>query len=679
MGDATNLNQVTREVFGNVAPWMRGVFYALMALSVAVLVWRVVQRGRYWAQGQPGGFERDWRLWVRRLMVFAVGQKRVHRKTLGALLHALLASGFVVLTIGTTLLMIAHAGPVDFHRGWYYLFYELTMEVFGVAFIVGCCLALYRRRFAKPKALGHRSNDWLLLGSLLALGVTGFVIEALRLRYTEVPQPIARWSIVAWGMERLLLQGMSIETARALHLSSWWVHIVLVAGFFAGLPVTRFLHVIVGPMNIATRPERSMGALVPLNLEEVEKTGKVGISELGQFQRQQLMSLDACMECGRCEEACPAWATGKPLSPKALVVDLRNAMAGKAPGESLVGGVIKPETLWACTMCQACVNECPVLIGHVDFISDMRRHLVGEGEISGPPAKAMAHIGKQANPFGRPARERMAWANGLDVPTVDANPGFEYLLWLGCSVSYDPRAQKVARALVVLFKDAGVNFAVLGQKEKCTGDPARRLGDEFLFQDLARGNAETMNQHHVRKIVTPCPHCMNSLKNEYGHFGGHFEVQHHSQFLSELIAQGRLSAPQGGNDSSLAVHDPCYLARANDDVDSIRMVAKFSGVNVQELPRHGKKTSCCGAGGGRMWVDEVPNQRVSKGRADEVLATGVRRLATGCPFCLNMMTDALASAPPDKSVQVLDIAEVLLASRSNASATTSVATPLPPK
>lgn len=667
MGDATNLKQVTREVFGNVAPWMQGLFYALMALSIAVLVWRVVTRARLWAKGQPGGFERDWKLWARRLAVFAAGQKRVHRKSLGAVLHILLSSGFVILTIGTTLLMIAHAGPVYFHVGWYYLFYELTLDVFGVAFIVGCLLAFYRRRFARPKALGHRSNDWLLLGSLLGLGITGFVVEALRLHYTQVPDPIARWSIVAWGLQKLFLQGMSLETARSLHLSSWWVHIVLVAAFFAGLPVTRFLHVIVGPMNIATRPERAVGALVPLQLEEVEKTGKVGVSELGQFRQQQLMSLDACMECGRCEEACPAWASNKPLSPKALVVDLRNAMSGRTGDAPLVGGVIKPETLWACTMCQACVQECPVLIGHVDFVSDMRRHLVGEGEIAGPPARAMAQLGKQGNPYGRPARERFAWANGLDVPTVDTQPDFEYLLWLGCSVSYDPRAQKVARAMVVLLRDAGVRFAVLGQKERCTGDPARRLGDEFLFQDLARSNAETLNEHKVRKIVTPCPHCMNSLRHEYAAFGGQFEVVHHSQLLAELVSAGRLTAPKGANDSSLAIHDPCYLARANDDVHSIRMVARFTGVNVQELPRHGRKTSCCGAGGGRMFFDELPAQRVSKGRADEVLASGARRLATGCPFCLNMMTDALASAPADKAVQVLDIAEILLAARTEQS------------
>lgn len=667
MGDATNLKQVTREVFGNVAPWMQGLFYALMAVSIAVLVWRVVTRARLWAKGQPGGFERDWKLWVRRLAVFAAGQKRVHRKSLGAVLHILLSSGFVILTIGTTLLMIAHAGPIYFHVGWYYLFYELTLDVFGVAFIVGCLLAFYRRRFARPKALGHRSNDWLLLGSLLGLGITGFVVEALRLHYTQVPDPIARWSIVAWGLQKLFLQGMSLETARSLHLSSWWVHIVLVAAFFAGLPVTRFLHVIVGPMNIATRPERAVGALVPLQLEEVEKTGKVGVSELGQFRQQQLMSLDACMECGRCEEACPAWASNKPLSPKALVVDLRNAMSGRTGDAPLVGGVIKPETLWACTMCQACVQECPVLIGHVDFVSDMRRHLVGEGEIAGPPARAMAQLGKQGNPYGRPARERFAWANGLDVPTVDTQPDFEYLLWLGCSVSYDPRAQKVARAMVVLLRDAGVRFAVLGQKERCTGDPARRLGDEFLFQDLARSNAETLNEHKVRKIVTPCPHCMNSLRHEYAAFGGQFEVVHHSQLLAELVSAGRLTAPKGANDSSLAIHDPCYLARANDDVHSIRMVARFTGVNVQELPRHGRKTSCCGAGGGRMFFDELPAQRVSKGRADEVLASGARRLATGCPFCLNMMTDALASAPADKAVQVLDIAEILLAARTEQS------------
>lgn len=660
MDAATSLTVPTREVFGNITAWMRVVFYLLMLAGMGSLAWQVWGRVRLWRQGQPGGFETDWRLWLRRIEVYALAQKRVHRKSLGAALHVLLFSGFVVLTIGTTLLMIADAGPVNFHRGWYYLIYELTLDIFGVAFCVGCLLALYRRMFVRPAALGHAARDWALLGVLLALGVTGFIVEALRLHYTQVPLQIARWSIVGHAIERVALRGFEVETTRQLHLTAWWLHAVFVAAFFALIPVTRFMHVLTGPMNIAARPSRPVGALMPLRIEDVEKSGRVGVSVIGDFTRQQLLSLDACMECGRCEEACPAWASGKPLSPKAVVMGLRTAMLPAAKRGPLHGGVVSSETLWACTMCQACVFECPVLIGHVDLIGDLRRHLVAEGQIAGPPARALAAVGRQFNPYGRPASDRMAWAEGLNVPTVETNPDFQYLLWLGCSVTFDPRAQKVARSLVQLLREAKVNFAVLGKEECCTGDPARRMGDEFLFQELARTNVGTLGRSKALKIVTPCPHCMNSLKNEYPQFGGHYEVQHHSQLLEELIRSRRLVRQQGWVKESVALHDPCYLARVNNESGAPRTVLETAtGVPVREMPRHGAKTFCCGAGGGRMWFEESPSQRVSALRAKEASETGAVTLATACPFCLNMMSDAMAAKPGGREIKVRDIAEIL--------------------
>lgn len=659
MDAVSSLNVPTREVFGNITAWMRVVFYVLMLAGMGSLAWQVWGRVRLWRQGQPGGFETDWRLWLRRLAVYAAAQKRVHRKSLGAALHVLLFSGFVVLTIGTTLLMIADAGPVNFHRGWYYLIYELTLDVFGVAFCVGCLLAIYRRMFRRASGLGHSTRDWGLLGVLLALGMTGFIVEALRLHYTQVPLQTARWSIVGHVIERVALRGVDVETTRQLHLAAWWLHAVLVAAFFALIPVTRFMHVLTGPVNIAARPARPAGALMPLKIEEVEKSGRVGVSVIGDFTQQQLLSLDACMECGRCEEACPAWASGKPLSPKAVVMDLRKAMLPAVKRGPLHGGVVSAETLWACTMCQACVFECPVLIGHVDLIGDLRRHLVAEGQIAGPPARALASVGRQFNPYGRPAADRLAWAEGLNVPTVETNADYEYLLWLGCAVTFDPRAQKVARSLVHLLREAKVNFAVLGREECCTGDPARRMGDEFLFQELARTNVETLGKRKARKIVTPCPHCMNSLKNEYPQFGGRYEVQHHSQMLEELIRSGRL-VRQGRIMESVTLHDPCYLARVNGESSAPRTILQSAtGAPVHEMPRHGAKTFCCGAGGGRMWFEEPPGQRVSVLRAKEASASGAGTLATACPFCLNMMSDAMAAKPGGREIKVRDIAEIL--------------------
>ena len=328
------------------------------------------------------------------------------------------------------------------------------------------------------------------------------------------------------------------------------------------------------------------------------------------------------MECGRCEDACPATAFGKPLSPKSIVTDLRGVMSN---GSELHVVAINPDTLWSCTMCQACVQECPVLIGHVDLISDMRRYLVGEGKLSGPPARSLQQIGNQGNPYGQPNAERLAWAEGLDVPTVESNPDFEYLFWVGCAASFDPRAQKVARATAQLLKQGGVNFAVLGKEETCTGDPARRIGDEFLFQERATTNVETLGRRQVKKIVTACPHCHNTLQNEYPQFGGEYEVQHHSTLLAELIEAGRLTNEAAADGEPITLHDPCYLARVNGIVDAPRTVlGAAQDEQYREMPRCGKKTFCCGAGGGRMWFEEPPAQRVSNLRAQEAIATGAQ-------------------------------------------------------
>jgi Fe-S oxidoreductase/nitrate reductase gamma subunit len=659
------MDNATREVFGNIAPWMQVVFFAMIFASFAWLGWQLEQHRRQWRKGRRPGFTRDWRVWFERLTIYALAQKRVHKKTLGALLHLLLFSGFLVLTIGTTLLAIAHDGPYNFHHGWYYLIYELTMDVFGVAFILGCLLAMYRRAFRRPPSLGHNFSDWWLLSLLLSLGVTGFAVEALRLHYTQVQAPIEHWSTVGWLIDRSFLHGLNIHTAQSIHLGVWWLHAILVAVLFATLPINRFLHIITGPLNIATRPDRPMGALAPLTMEEVEATGRTGVAELADFTQSQLLSLDACMECGRCEEVCPATASGKPLSPKSVVIDLRDLMS---LGGSNVHETIRDETLWSCTMCQACVQECPVLIGHVDLINDMRRDLIGEGKLSGPPARALQQIGNQSNPYGRPNAERLAWAEGLAVPTVESNPDFDYLFWVGCAASFDPRAQKVARATVQLLKEGGVNFAVLGKEETCTGDPARRIGDEFLFQERAQTNIETLTRRKVRKIVTPCPHCHNTLKNEYPQFGGNYEVQHHSSLLAELLANGKLR--RGTSDGEpITLHDPCYLARVNQETAAPRAVLDApNDDSYREMPRCGKKTFCCGAGGGRMWFDEAPEHRVSRLRAEEVVATGAKTLATACPFCLNMMSDGMAGTKGGENVKVLDISEVLLNRRDTFSA-----------
>jgi Fe-S oxidoreductase/nitrate reductase gamma subunit len=675
----------TRETFGNIPRSAQILFYFLTIVTMAIFAYGIWLRFKLWRQGTPirvrglfAGNIKDilqrLKPGLRRLWTEGLGQKRVRGRGLPSWAHGLLFAGFMMLFLGTTMLEIDHLSSMispslHFHQGAYYVGYEFVLDVFGLLLLIGCSLFLWRRT-QRPASVGHKPTDWYVLGSFIAIGITGFLVEGLRMAWQQPTGIAAHCSPVGLLISRAF-SGLTDPGARSAHQVFWWLHALLVFGFIASIPYTRLLHFIVGPLNLfLSRP--ALGALAPVTMEEVEKTERLGAGAITHFNRQQLLSLDACMECGRCEEACPAHATRKPLSPKKLVQDLKRLMGvsitngtDKDSGlPALHGDTIQAETLWSCTACTACVGVCPVRIDPLTLITDMRRNLIAEGGLSGTAATALRRMQSSSNPWGLPAAERGNWSEGLGAPTVQQNPKFELLYWIGCAGSYDRRAQRVAAAVVKLLNHAGVNFAILGREEKCTGESARRLGDEFLFQELAQVNIATLAKYNVRKILTHCPHCLNSLLKDYSQFGGHYEVVHHTQFLAQLIESGQLkavleskSAPQG----TVTYHDPCYLARVNGIHDAPRSVlntALRTGSNLREMPRRREKTSCCGAGGGRMWMEEDPKQRVSSERAREALATGASTVAVGCPFCLTMLTDGVAAQ--DSNARVLDVAQILV-------------------
>jgi len=611
-----------------------------------------------------------------RLLVEGLGQKRVRGRGMAGRAHIAMFAGFMMLFLGTTMLEIDHLASgiseaFHFHKGIYYVIYEFTLDVFGLLFLAGCFYFLWRRT-RRPASVGHRATDWYVLGSLITIGVTGYLLEGLRMAWQQPTGLAAQCSPV--GL--LIMQGFSgwsNADARTAHFLVWWFHAILVFGFIASIPYTRLMHFIAGPLNIFFA-QPVLGKLAPISMEEVEKTERIGVSAVTHFNQQQLLSVDACMECGRCEEACPAFATGKPLSPKRVVQDVKRLMTlslsprpknANFPLPNLHGDTIQLETLWSCTACSACVKVCPVRIDPLTLITDMRRNRVGEGELSGTAATALRRMQSSANPWGLPAADRANWSEGLGAPTCKENPTFEVLYWIGCAGSFDRRAQRVARSVIKLLKEAGVNFAILGREEKCTGESARRLGDEFLFQELAQANIATLAKYNVRKILAHCPHCLNSLLKDYSQFGGQYEVIHHTQFISQLIADGRLKIPsaEGQGDAGVTTyHDPCYLARVNGIHEAPRDVLRTAlgakaGSELREMPRNREKTFCCGAGGGRMWMEEDPKSRVSTLRAKEALDTGAKTVAVGCPFCLTMMTDGVAAQTD--SVRVMDVAELL--------------------
>jgi Fe-S oxidoreductase/nitrate reductase gamma subunit len=665
--------ELTREIFGNHPPLSRAIFYVLSLLSVAIFGWGFYRRVRLWRLGQPTEVRLSFAAIVSNLIRYALFQSRVRGRGTASLGHILLFAGFLVLLLGTTLLAIEHGlatllgRPADaplFHKGVYYAIYEMTTDAFGLALLAGGVI-LAVRRWRRPASLAHHWSDWAILAALLVLGVTGYVVEGLRIIREQTVAP--GFSFIGWlAAQSFASLGLGPNGAAHVHFVVWWFHALLALGFVALFPYTRLQHALAGTVRLAAGPV-ALGVMVKLDIEEVEKTGVVGVGKIEQFTRRQLLELDACVSCGRCEDACPAFEAGKPLSPRNVVQDLRKLLQTEGERPALHGDTIRAETVWSCTTCSACAQVCPLAVNPLGLITDMRRHLIGEAQLRGSPAQALQKTDRSGNPWGLPAQDRLSWAAGLNVPTVASDPDFEVLYWVGCAAAYDPRIQRIARSVVRLLSAAKVHFAVLGSEERCTGESARRLGDEFLFQQMATTNIETLAAHGVKrgakKIVAHCPHCVNSLKQDYSQLGSDYEVVHHSEFLARLVAEGHLPLkPTTNHSGPITYHDPCYLARVGGVTEAPRQLLQLTvrhdpNRELIEMPRHGQQTACCGAGGGRMWFDDAPDKRIGIGRVREALATGAGTVAVSCPFCMIMMTDGVAARDP--RVRVRDIAELL--------------------
>jgi len=719
----------TREEFLYIPQLEKYLFYTLTYLSLAVMAWQIYKRVRIWMQGKPitwaapskGRFPSvaAWKGWISNFWENVLEQKKVRssRKASGAPMHMLIFYGFVTLFLGTVLLAINTYSPIKFHKGVYFLVYEMALDVMGALFLVGLVWAFVRRlrmthadigsaalladnpQFERQSVEGRRRpmsgglSDYATLALLFVVGATGFLLEGARMAVQ--PKPFD-WSA---PVGRLVGQAMGPITPSTYHFI-WWFHMAWIYLFFMAIPQMRLRHIVMAIFSTAGRPDKPIGELTPISMEEVEETGQIGVAFAKDYSRWHLMSLDACMECGRCTEVCPAWNVGKVLNPKQVVQDIRGAMVS---GANVVEAVSE-EALWACTTCNACVEACPVLIRHVDLIVDARRNVVAEGKLSGSAAVMLRQTASTSSAWGTPASSREDWMKGLDIPLCRDGAAFEYLFWVGCAGATDPGAVKTTKAVVELLKAAGVSFACLGQEEACTGDPARRVGDEFLFQEKAMQNVSVFERYGVKKVVTACPHCFNTLKNEYGQImeegalglgpsalgegrgervegrgegeKGGLEVFHHSQVLASLVEQGKLKGSSSQN-GSVVYHDPCYLARVNNESDAPRRVlgdetnlnehnpdgleltSEAGGThNLAEPQHYGRKTLCCGAGGGRMWMEEPPNQRPANRRVSELLATGAKTVAVGCPFC-RIMLDAGIKQATDDEIRLVDIAEML--------------------
>lgn len=600
---------------------------------------------------------------ARALLDQALLQRRLLGQPFAGGVHAAISWGFGILFVATCLVAAQEYVGLPALRGNFYLYFmSLTVDLFGVAATAAVGLALVRRYLAKPARLWKPRDSegyGLFLWLLLAVLVSGFAVEGLRIAATR--DPWGGWSpggwLAAWGFA-----GVAQPHQAIWHQLTWWGHAVLAFGFISLIPFTLIRHILVAPANLALRRATPSGVIRPVALEDAEH---FGISSIRGFARKDLLDLVACTECGRCQDACPAWTTGKALTPKGLILNLRDHLvadvAGRAGAMAMVGDVVTEEVLWACTTCGGCHEACPVFIEPIPKIVEMRRFLVmEEARFPGTLQAALRGMENRGHPYQGAVPGRTDWATGLEVPLLAEKGTAEYLYWVGCAAAFDERAQKVARAFAAILQAAGVDFAILGDEERCTGDVARRIGHEFLFQMHAQTNIETLGRYGVGRILTTCPHCFNTLRHEYPAFGGRYEVTHHTDFIARLLRQGRvrLTKPLA---QSVAYHDSCYLGRHNGVYSPPReILGRIPGVRGMEFERCGAQGFCCGAGGGLMWAEERTGTRVNVERTEEALRVGPDVVGTGCPFCLSMFEDGIRAKDATERLQALDLAELVV-------------------
>ena len=626
----------------------------------------------------------DWLHRITNALTFGVGQKRVtnRRFAYASVMHFCLGWGFIELFFATT---------VDFFvvRGWFVSFlpgkdtpwFAALNDFGGVLLFIGLLMALLRRYFNKPEPLpesgfsgrGNLFGDTGILLFLVILVIGGFLAEAARL---AIEQPAtAAFSFIGYPVSKMASQETWAATERGL----WWGHAITSLAFIALIPLTKMFHIVAVIVNVALTDRAKRGLVRPMHVSQLMEDPEadfeaisLGAHQADEFTWKQLLDSVSCTECARCTTVCPAHATGRPLSPMKLITDIRQdlydrTIRQKEVIEDLVGGRIRVDELWSCTTCGACIQACPVLIDHVPTFTDMRRYLVlSEGQPPDKATEALEGMTNRGNPWALARGDRMKWATeaGLDLPVMAEKKKADVLYWVGCAGAYDPRNQEIARSFVKILQAAEVDFAVLGDEETCNGDSARRLGEEYLFETLALQNIETLEQYDFNRIVTPCPHCMQTLGTEYKDFAGDFEVVHHSKFIDELVSSGKLKLGGSGNGhGKVTFHDPCYLGRYNSQYESPReLIRKAMGAKggLVEMEQSRQNSFCCGAGGGNMWYEMDDEQdRMNLNRVRQAAATGADTVATACSFCMIMMDDGVKVEGKEDSLQVKDVAELI--------------------
>ncbi|MGK5087949.1 (Fe-S)-binding protein [Bdellovibrionota bacterium FG-2] len=612
------------------------------------------------------------RICERVLTAFAnvLGQKAVLRKRAAGIMHATIFWGFILISIGTLEQFVSTIyQPANFEFIGHSAFSVLVFaqDIFTLGILLALGYASYRRYIIRPEGLG-KSRDAtivicmtsslmfaiLLMNAFLILGEDPWFKDAL---------PVS--SFLAGIFSGLSL---STETSQILHVVFKWIHMLIVLGFAVYIPRSKHLHLVAAVPNTFFRSLDRAKGIKPINFED-EAVTQYGAAKITDLSWKDALDYYSCTECGRCQDLCPAYNTQKPLSPKALIMDLKDnlyrnkekVLAGKDDEITpLIDENITEDVIWACTSCRACEIACPVFIEHTDKIFEIRKNLVMmESKFPAEVQAVFKNMETNATPWAFSSADRAQWADGLSIKIAAEDQNFDVLLWVGCAGAYDERNKKVMRAFASILKKAGVKFAILGTEEQCTGDSARRIGNEYLFQTLAKANIETLNRYNVKKVVTACPHCFNTIKNEYGVFGGNYDVIHHSEFIAQLIAEGKIK-PSKALEETITFHDSCYMGRWNGIYSQPRDVLNsLPSARVVEMSQNHDQSMCCGAGGGRMWMEEKIGARINDKRTEQALATKAGVIASSCPFCLTMLGDGVKTKEMSDKVRVMDIAELI--------------------
>jgi Fe-S oxidoreductase len=636
---------------------------AALVISAALFGRRALLLYRLVRVGKPAARFGDVPARAKAEAVVVVGQSKLLQRLLPGLMHAAIFWGFLVLF---PTILIAMIGAVDPRatlpwlgaQGWY----ALLVDAFALLVLLGVITAFVIRKVQRPKRFvgSHVGEADLILAMIAGIVITLFLWHSSQIALGLNDYP-ASWAPISSSIATVL----SGPVVPYLERFAVWAHVLIILSFLIYLPYSKHLHIVVAALNVYFGRTRARGRLEPIDFERPEAEVRFGSARVTDMTWKQTLDTMSCTECGRCQDVCPAYATGKALSPKLLIMAIRDQAMAEGPKAladasyvppPIVPNAVTDDIVWDCVTCGACVRECPVGIEHIDHVIDLRRNLVMvESRFPEEAGAMLRDVDRSSNPWGKPQADRTHWADGLGVRVLQpGDPAPDVLFWVGCAPAFDERARQGAVSTAKLMLAAGVDFAILGPREACTGDPARRMGDEYTFQRLAGENVGTMNEAGVKKIVTTCPHCFNSIGNEYPDFGGHYEVVHHTEFLAGLVRDGKLNPLAG--DQKITYHDSCYLARHNDVRSQPRELVAAVGQAI-EMPRNRERTFCCGAGGARMWMEEKRGRPINQERVREAAGTGAETLAVACPFCTVMLDDGVRET--GAKLKVIDLATLL--------------------